>query len=89
MLAAIFEHQNTSFECGPCNLIMALVEPFHRSDRIGCDIVLLTALNFLLCCLSQLWPPLVDFKASGLHDAEQLVSPDHHLPHHEGVSVFG
>ena len=32
--------------------------------------------------------PNVNFEASGLSDAEQLISPDHHFSHLKGVAVF-
>ena len=32
--------------------------------------------------------PGVNFRVGGLSNAEQLVSPDHHLAHCKGVAVF-
>ena len=68
---------------------MALVSLSHRNDRIRHDIVLATVLTFWPSNLSQLLVLLVDFGASGLCDAEQLASSDHHLQHLKGVLVSG
>ena len=63
------------------------LSPSYRNDRFGHVIVLATLLTFSPCHLSQLLIPAGGFGASGLHNAEQLVTSDHHLPHLKGVYV--